>query len=802
MKIRAWLVLGCGILLVGSTARGQDLEKLKKQLEDPDPKIRLQAAVGLGKHGKAAVPLVRTMLAKNRRNPNAAAERNLAMQAIMQIGPEAADEEIMGDLLTILHQFPKERAVAAQALGKIGKPAAEGLSNFAKNRQLEADIRRNALDGLGVMGPEAAQFLDGIVPNLEDADRNIRASAVNTISKIGAPAKDAIGNLSRVANADSDAAVRIQATVAMCAVAPTAEETVKVINGLLQNAEAAKPVIDSVARMGGDGVPLLLQALKSPDQNIRFNTLQSMIKAPTVDGRVLPGLVPLLNDPVLGVKNAAVQVIGKVGAGPGAAEAAPALGKLLDNKELRPQILPALERMGKGAAPAANDIGKLLLENDVAQTARVLQMLLKMEDGAGGAIDSLLLFNQSAQPPQQAVVSKIMAGLGKGAAPALIAAMKSENVMVRQSAASMIGDLGAPAIAAGAGPVLKDGLTDPDAMVRQNCLLAFEKVGVGMVTALKLTLGNAEVKPDAKALIIRSVGDLGPQGKPAVDFISGLLKDKSPLVRLAAAGALKNIGVAALDAVPKIAENLTDPDPAVRTAAAETLKAFGIEAKAAVPLLVKMLQSANKDERRVASETLVNLEFASVPPVGELLATHPNMVVRAEAMRILHKLAAKSAEAAPNLIIALSDPNDEVRTLADDTLKQVPPDELVVHLGNARKSNQKEVRTKALELLVELGPKAKGSAGAILEYVNDKDPTISGAAVKYFVDNRAPNMNFLIGRVKSLDKENKLAAAKVLTHIGPTAAPALAALKEAQKDNDKEVATAVGQAIAAITRKK
>src|SRR5262249_49889578 len=91
-------------------------------------------------------------------------------------------------------------------------------------------------------------------------------------------------------------------------------------------------------------------------------------------------------------------------------------------------------------------------------------------------------------------------------------------------------------------------------------------------------------------------------------------------MRVAAAQALKGIGLAAASAIPDLEKALGHPDARVRRAAAEVLGQFGSvdlkqkgavaalgAARATAPQLRKLLDDPDGDVRRAASDALLNL---------------------------------------------------------------------------------------------------------------------------------------------------------------------------------------------------
>ena len=67
------------------------------------------------------------------------------------------------------------RRSAADALGKIGPPAAEAVPALAAAlHDPDEDVRRSAADALGKIGPAAAEAVPALAAALHDPDRDVR----------------------------------------------------------------------------------------------------------------------------------------------------------------------------------------------------------------------------------------------------------------------------------------------------------------------------------------------------------------------------------------------------------------------------------------------------------------------------------------------------------------------------------------------------------------------------------------------------------------------------------------------------
>jgi HEAT repeat protein len=158
------------------------LPSLEAALKDPSLDVRLgilSAIESIGPDAKILAPLlVKTMKEKNRDY------RAGVIKALGAIGPEAAKdtlEPLIGSL-----QEARLRRDAAEALGKMGKPAVKPLTTLLISR--DPNIRICAVVALGEIGPDAKSAVD-LLNRLAKLDRvpEIRDAAKDAVKKITPP---------------------------------------------------------------------------------------------------------------------------------------------------------------------------------------------------------------------------------------------------------------------------------------------------------------------------------------------------------------------------------------------------------------------------------------------------------------------------------------------------------------------------------------------------------------------------------------------------------------------------------------
>ena len=152
--------------------------------------------------------------------------------------------------------------------------------------------------------------------------------------------------------------------------------------------------------------------------------------------------------------------------------------------------------------------------------------------------------------------------------PALIAALKDANPLVREDAATALGRLG-PAASAAIDPLVAT-FADKDIYLRGVAAVALGRIGQATVPALTQALAdpNAEVRWSAAI----AFGRLGHPGAAAVPELIKALSDPSENVRYGSVVALGGLRSAARGAVPALTEVLHDRDETVRRGATLALR--------------------------------------------------------------------------------------------------------------------------------------------------------------------------------------------------------------------------------------
>lgn len=320
------------------------VEPLMMALEGQDNTLRFYAAVALGRVGKPAVPsLLRAMQGRDTK------VRQGAIHALGEVGPDAkaAIPELIGILKNEGGDLASE---ASHALGKIGKPAVDAL--VAALKDLDGISLMDAIRALGEAGAEAKSAVPDLRTVLKRGGFLIRIEAANALGKIGPDAKEAVPDLINALK-DQNEFVREKAATALGRMGPHAKEAIPVLIDLLSvgpqsdytRADVWLAASRALGQIGKEAVPLLVEALKSRDADVRKGAARALAGI-GLDAQVATEpLTKALADRDAGVRAAAVSALGRIGA---------------DGKTVVPLIKPLLNEKDEAVRKAAAEALKHL----------------------------------------------------------------------------------------------------------------------------------------------------------------------------------------------------------------------------------------------------------------------------------------------------------------------------------------------------------------------------------------------------------------------------------------------------------
>ncbi|MHB1425241.1 MAG: HEAT repeat domain-containing protein [Gemmataceae bacterium] len=662
------------------TYEGKTLEQWIVDLGYSDCQVSHRAAAALIRTGAPAAPELAAALSDK------AKEKRIEV-VLVRLGSSAVP--------ALLEALADETRCeeAAHVLGLIGPRAADAVPDLLAvldRRQAPAALRSEAAFALGRIGEPIAAIVPALSAALQDGKMEVREQAAESLGWIGPPAREAMAFLAAAVN-DEEPKVARRACQALSFIDEKGAATALLKAFESERTQVAIEAGRALWRLGPKAesiVPALLSAAQGPiDKSASARTLLA-----SFGPWVAPTLVAALNDNEAARREAAADILGRIG--PPARAAVPALLVLLKDKS---------SAVAFRAAMALSQI-------DSTRAAAAVPLLSDALDDPGAAA--------------------ALANIGpdaRAAVPALIAALKPRKGVAHQEALRAgarlaLARIGTPAVSALI-EVLKDkrdGVAQRAAGDALGWVLPPSKEAVpALIQALKNDRVHAGVYAHA-------LGQLGPLAFAAVPDLTDLLTD--PGNRPASAVALVRIDPGqAAKVVPLLVKDLQAAEENQRLAAVLALTVIGPAAKEAAPALVDALR-----DRQLSAAALIALPAlgaAAVPNLIELLKS-PQADHRLLALQVLAKIGAEASAALLPAIASLLDADSAVRVWAAVVIQAIGPDAraaVPILIANLR-SLRPEVRSAAAAALGHIGPDAKEARQLLLECLLDAEEDVRYAA--------------------------------------------------------------------------
>jgi HEAT repeat protein len=328
---------------------------------------RRQAALTLGRMGpraRSAIPALIELLKEEPVEEVTESPRVWGVKALALFKAEArAAAPLLISQLNDESQPLFIREVPVEALSQIGgaHPAVvpalidlldyQAKSNARLNPGEDAALRRLAAEGLGIIGPDAANAIPALIRAAGSDDDNLRRHAIVALGAMGERGVPALPTFVHALAFDSSPAIRDAAA-------------------------------DAMARIGPGAVPVLIGLLDDNDAEVRWRAAIALGTMSALARSALPRLEHALQDGTDEVRISAAESIWKIE--PTADRAACAAAGLLTSpdRRIRMRSLKLLVEMGSNARGATGQIRLLLTDRRpyVQQIARKALEKLSMSD--------------------------------------------------------------------------------------------------------------------------------------------------------------------------------------------------------------------------------------------------------------------------------------------------------------------------------------------------------------------------------------------------------------------------------------
>jgi HEAT repeat protein len=577
-----------------------------------------------------ATPPTLADLRKTLTSTDSSRTRVLTLDEIATLGSQAKDA--LPDILAMTSDSePRVRWHAARAIGLIGEDAISAMPTLIKLLQDEdpitvaqaaAAIRHIRTDDERTDTPDqdAALYATAIEPLLAitvHPDPRVRRAAVRTIRVLDADSETLAALLAKVL-ADSDPVVIL-------------------------------PALHTLADMGDEAVPVLIEALKVP--GARYWAAVALAEIGSEAAPATDGLATLAKE---GEPEERMQgMLALAAIGPEAAAATPALIEALSSGDASLEFA-AVFALGSLRAAAADEA------------------LEKAASDPDAFLAEIAAWARAKIHPDDANLRDIaLERLHKGLA--------SDLPKVRAASTSGLSDL-APLVDAAERRKMADDfltmLSDPDPAVGTRGGAALIRLGADAVEPLSGQLA----KPEMRLAALELLAAIGGDSVAAVAPIAEALTDKDAFVRGEAAIALAAIGPPAAPALARLQQIVADEaeDPGTRYSAAYALGRIGEAAAPAIDILRGLSQSEDELMATVAVWAALkiepgNTEFfeTAMPRLRKALKAESDLA-RLEAAVALGEIGPHAKTAVPILeVVEEDDPVRAVRAAAAEALRKI-----------------------------------------------------------------------------------------------------------------------------------
>jgi HEAT repeat protein len=385
----------------------------------------------------------------------------------------------------------------------------------------------------------------------------------------------------------------------------------------------------------------------------------------------------------------------------------------------------------------------------------------------------------------------------------LLADLNSRDVEKRLSAAQRLGDTEAPEII----PYLIAALKDSDARVRSKSAESLSLIGEEnpvVVPALLEALKDPE--PDVRSVAAWALHAFEPVDKSTVSALVPLLKDQHAKVRIRTAFALLVLEPQQRStALPVLLAGLRDPNTEVVLQSVGLVRRLGPEAKEALPHLLNVTKHADYFIRRNAIMAVGSIGPTSkeaVPVLIDALKDTEDFWIPVEAMRALGKIGPPAKEAIPALRSHLTAPERIPRIASAEALMFIAPDEepaAIPILIDAALNPRDGEGLVNLEAVCRCGPAAKRVIPTLKKWLATEKAIYAAKGLMLIDPMESQDaLAVLLTKLKDPVSDNRVAAARALGRVGPTAKAAVPDLLIALKDRKPRVRREVSSALKKI----
>jgi HEAT repeat protein len=514
---------------VGLQAAEPSVAELEAALKSPDAAARARAAEALAEMGPAAKSAAADLAALVK-DPDAKVRRQM-IKALVAIRPGIeVGRKVFASLME--DEDPGVRLRAMSALADAGPGAVPLMVESLKNEK----VAYWACLVLRDMGPDAKDAVPALTEALGSKQPQVRREALLALASIGDPAAAAVPQIASMLDD------KLHATAATYALGAIGKIPADVETKIRENAKGQDKLLStaslwSLARVHPEDKEIrrevterLVERLKEQDPNVRDWAARGLAALPPAPEIAIPIFEKAFQDADETTLRSALDAFAGVGA-----RAVPRLTDALRNEKfakLRGEVAYILGQIGPEAAPATEELAKLLTDADSKVSSEAAMALARIGAPAAAAVPALTK-----------TIEKAIAGAGDKD-------VDTQEDTTSCAAAYALGRIGPAAVSAA--PNLLKAVASRDAALSLASAWALAQIEPASAEAAAKTVpvlvaGLVHAVPKYRQGAAESLGNLGPLAKDAFAQLQKTAKeDPDQAVRQTAVQALEKIGQAAV----------------------------------------------------------------------------------------------------------------------------------------------------------------------------------------------------------------------------------------------------------------
>ncbi len=533
-------------------------------------------------------------------------EAKIREVAIVAIAKSGTPDELKARLIenAMSDPSPSVRAAAMVAIRKARLPAAEFASRIAsKLPNADTEATNTILKGLSLIGPPAHVALPAVIEKLVTVAAN---------------------NLPQ-SNPETPVIDYEQAALTLASFGAS------VVPQLLEHIEKSpsiEPILSqALARIGEPAIDSLMLGANSPSELVRLSSTRALGGMRPAKKIVIDRLQTSCTDSAAKVRQMAIESLVSIGR-----EAEPAKDMILKGMDDAESIVRAAAVTSANKFEYNEDQLKSILDRGLTDQSpdvrsRTIAALAEMPKQLHARLDTL---------------ARLLADNEPG---------------VRQSAAQALGRVDKKQVNEMLVTACVQALKDSDMTVRSNATEAIRNLGLTDAPILEAMGGNLGDDVDLLRSTLEAIAGFGDKASSLVPSVASLIGHPKVEVRIAALNAIAAIDKDHENLVGRLADALDDKEWEIRRIAGVALGNLGAKSKNAVPKLLRLLSSdEDRDFAAGALREINTAPVEAIPLLLEKLDSEERRTAFF-AVTLLGKIGPPAAEALPKLEAMLGKPN-------------------------------------------------------------------------------------------------------------------------------------------------